>query len=158
MYTERPLNFPPTSTIRAPSPNSLLAKFDCVSSLSTCTRGEERRTALVFVSLGIFLPLQNDKSRSSIPQVRSGLAGHYICETIHETGLLVALDLMLACGGGEYMEDLRRVLIAKHNEPPFCAGSEGCLGAKIACDILADCSRQPGDAAFYWWLIMYLYR
>lgn len=55
------------------------------------------------------------------------------------------------------MEDLRRVLIAKHNEPPFCAGSEGCLGAKIACDILADCSRQPGDAAFYWWLIMYLY-
>jgi arginase family enzyme len=36
------------------------------------------------------------------PQVRGGLTfreGHYICEAIHETGLLVALDLMvrLAC-------------------------------------------------------------
>ncbi|KAG2746978.1 hypothetical protein P692DRAFT_20737236, partial [Suillus brevipes Sb2] len=32
---------------------------------------------------------------TSIPQVRSGLAGHYICETIHETGLLVTLDWMV---------------------------------------------------------------
>jgi hypothetical protein len=36
-----------------------------------------------------------DPALISIPQVHSGLAGHYICETIHETGLLVALDLMV---------------------------------------------------------------
>jgi hypothetical protein len=56
------------------------------------------------------------------------------------------------------MRDLCRVLIAKHNEPLFCAGSEGrmgCLGAKIAC---VYCFRQPGDAAFYWWLTIHLYR
>ena len=30
---------------------------------------------------------------TSIPQVRSGLAGYYVCEAICETGILVALDL-----------------------------------------------------------------
>lgn len=73
---------------------------------------------------------------TSIPQVRNGLAGHYICETIHETGLLVALDLMLACGGGEHMRDLCRLLIAKHNEPYSVQGvtdawaQHGLLGCK----------------------------
>lgn len=35
-----------------------------------------------------------------VPQVRGGLTfreGHYICEAIHETGLLIGLDLMV-CG------------------------------------------------------------
>lgn len=79
--------------------------------------------------------------------MRSGLAGHYICETIHETGLLVALDLMmqLACGGGEYMRDLRRVLIAKHNEPPFCAGSEGCRVAWVQRSHVISLRTVPGN-------------
>lgn len=37
---------------------------------------------------------------TSFAQVRGGLTfreGHYICEAIHETGLLVAFDLMV-CG------------------------------------------------------------
>ncbi|KAG1740568.1 hypothetical protein EDD22DRAFT_851812 [Suillus occidentalis] len=29
-------------------------------------------------------------------------------------------------------------------------GRMSCQGATIACDVLVDCSRQPGDAAFYW--------
>jgi hypothetical protein len=78
---------------------------------------------------------------TSIPQVHSGLAGHYICEVIHETGVLVALDLMA------------RLLLSL-----FCVGREGsmgCQGATIACDVLVDCSRQPGGAAFYWWLAIH---
>lgn len=41
-----------------------------------------------------------------IPQVHSDLAGHCIREAIHETGVLVALDLMLAWGGEEHVRDL----------------------------------------------------
>ncbi|KAG2741979.1 hypothetical protein P692DRAFT_20749946, partial [Suillus brevipes Sb2] len=32
---------------------------------------------------------------TNIPRVHSDLAGHCICEAIHETGVLVALDLMV---------------------------------------------------------------
>ena len=38
----------------------------------------------------------------TVPQVRGGLTfreGHFICEAIHETGLLVALDLMVCTIG-----------------------------------------------------------
>ncbi|KAG2740075.1 hypothetical protein P692DRAFT_20341814 [Suillus brevipes Sb2] len=43
--------------------------------------------------------------------------------------------IQLTSGGGEHMQDLCRVLIAKHNDSLSCAGSEGrmgCLGAKIS--------------------------
>ncbi|KAG2746488.1 hypothetical protein P692DRAFT_2031697 [Suillus brevipes Sb2] len=53
--------------------------------------------------------------------------------------------MQLACGGGEHMEDLRRVLIAKHNEPPFCAGSEGCRAAWVQSSHVISLRTVPGN-------------
>jgi hypothetical protein len=53
----------------------------------------DRQSVPVQIYFCLFKMTSQGQALTRIPQVRSGLAGYYICEAIHETGILVALDL-----------------------------------------------------------------
>ncbi|KAG2743303.1 WD40 repeat-like protein [Suillus brevipes Sb2] len=84
------------------------------------------------------IQIYNPGTRKHVASFKTTI-GKELFEKIHLS------HLELACGGGEHMEDLRRVLIAKHNEPPFCAGSEGCRAAWVQRSHVISLRTVPGN-------------
>lgn len=86
-------------------------------------------------------------------QVRGGLTfreGHYICEAIHETGLLVAFDLMV-CGHPIWKRPLTRSDIIQQEVNPGLADAEsvqktvnvGCSLVRAALGLCSPVRTRP---------------